>query len=235
MSARKLAVFDVDGTLVDSRASILNAMIEGANEIGVSPPTYEDVRAIVGLSLVEAVAQMRPDLDEATVQAYAEAYKRAFIRFHEDPDFVEPLYKGAADLLAELKAEGWAIGMATGKSRRGVDRNIEVHNWHDIFDCAFCADDGPSKPHPHMLNLNMQALGFAPEHTVMIGDTAHDIVMARQAGVYAIGVTWGFHTADELFEAGSDEIVSDFNELREVLQNVKRTQAVEVVDITSVK
>ena len=235
MSARKLAVFDVDGTLVDSRASILNAMIEGANEIGVSPPTYEDVRAIVGLSLVEAVAQMRPDLDEATVQAYAEAYKRAFIRFHEDPDFVEPLYKGAADLLAELKAEGWAIGMATGKSRRGVDRNIEVHNWRDVFDCAFCADDGPSKPHPHMLNLNMEATGFTPEHTVMIGDSAHDITMARRAGVHAIGVTWGFNTAEELFASGADEIVDDFNELREVLHNVKLTQMAEFENITSVK
>jgi len=219
---QKLAVFDVDGTLVDSRASILSAMVAGANAIGVAPPTYEDVRAIVGLSLTEAMAQMRPDLDAPTVHAYVEAYKSTFTRFHADPDFVEPLYHGVADLLAELKAEGWAIGMATGKSRRGVERNLEVHGWRGIFDCTFCADDGPSKPHPHMLNRNMETLGFAAEHTVMISDTAHDIIMARQAGVQAIGVTWGFHTVDELVAAGADDIVADVAELKQVLHMFER-------------
>lgn len=219
---QKLAVFDVDGTLIDSRASILSAMVAAANEIGVAPPTYEDVRAIVGLSLTEAMAQMRPELDAPTVNAYVEAYKSTFTRFHADPDFVEPLYHGVADLLAELKAEGWAIGMATGKSRRGVERNLEVHGWRDVFDCTFCADDGPSKPHPHMLNRNMESLGFMAEHTVMIGDTAHDIIMARQAGVRSIGVTWGFHTVDELVAAGADDIVADFAELKNVLHMFER-------------
>jgi phosphoglycolate phosphatase len=235
MSINKLAVFDVDGTLIDSRSSIFRAAVEAANEIGVSPPVYDDVRAIVGLSLFEALARMRPDLDQATVAAYTEAYKNAFVRFHADPDFFDALYPGAADLLAELKAEGWTLGMATGQSRRGVDRNLDLHGWHGLFDCTFCADDGPSKPHPHMLNRNMQATGFTPEHTVMIGDSAHDIAMARQAGVYAIGVTWGFHTPEELFTAGADEIVTDFNELREVLHNVRRTHVANFEGITSVK
>jgi len=235
MSINKLAVFDVDGTLIDSRSSIFRAAVEAANEIGVSPPVYDDVRAIVGLSLFEALARMRPDLDQATIGAYTEAYKNAFVRFHADPDFFDALYPGAADLLAELKAEGWTLGMATGQSRRGVDRNLDLHGWHGLFDCTFCADDGPSKPHPHMLNRNMQATGFTPEHTVMIGDSAHDIAMARQAGVYAIGVTWGFHTPEELFTAGADEIVTDFNELREVLHNVKRTHVANFEGVTSVK
>ncbi len=232
---KKLAVFDVDGTLIDSRSSIFRAAVEAANEIGVTPPTYDDVRAIVGVSLFEALAMMRPDLDHAKIGAYTEAYKNAFIRFHADPTFHDALYTGAAELLIELKADGWTLGMATGQSRRGVNRNLDVHAWHDVFDCTFCADDGPSKPHPHMLNRNMEATGFTAEHTVMIGDTAHDITMARQAGVYAIGVTWGFHTPDELFEAGADEIVSDFNALKEVLHNVKLTQAADFDDITSVK
>ena len=235
MSSKKLAVFDVDGTLIDSRSSIFRAAVEAANEIGVSAPTFEDVRAIVGLSLFEALAKMRPDLDEATIGAYTQAYKNAFIRFHADPDFHDMLYPGAAELLAELKAEGWTLGMATGQSRRGVNRNLDAHNWRDVFDCTFCADDGPSKPHPHMLNLNMHAVGFTPEHTVMIGDTAHDIVMAREAGVHAIAVTWGFHTVDELFASGADDIVYNFNELHEVLCNVKHVQMNDFVDITSVK
>ncbi len=218
---KKMAVFDVDGTLIDSRSSIFRAAIEAATEIGVSLPTYEDVRAIVGLSLFDALARMRPDLDGPTIQAYTQAYKDAFVRFHADPGFFDALYPGASDLLAALKAEGWTLGMATGQSRRGVDRNLDVHGWHGVFDCTFCADDGPSKPHPHMLNRNMQATGFEPGHTVMIGDTAHDITMARQAGVRAIGVAWGFHTVDELVAAGADDIAMDFAELRSVLHKVK--------------
>ena len=235
MSIKKLAVFDVDGTLIDSRSSIFRAAVEAATEIGVSAPTYDDVRAIVGVSLFEALAMMRPDLDHATIGAYTEAYKNAFVRFHADPDFHDALYPGAAELLADLKADGWTLGMATGQSRRGVERNLDVHTWRDLFDCTFCADDGPSKPHPHMLNRNMEVTGFTPEHTVMIGDTAHDIAMARQAGVYAIGVTWGFHTPEELFAAGADEIVLTFNELREVLHNVELAQVGDFSDITSVK
>lgn len=226
MTLPKLAVFDVDGTLIDSRASIFRAAVEAADEIGISPPTYEDVRAIVGISLFEALAQMRPDLDEPSIRAYTEAYKNAFIRFHADPGFHDALYPGAMDLLVEMKAEGWALGMATGQSRRGVDRNLDVHNWRDLFDCTFCADDGPSKPHPHMLNRNMETAGFTAEHTVMIGDTAHDIAMACRAGVRAIGVTWGFHTADELVAAGADDIVASFAELKDVLHLVKPFRAI---------
>jgi len=221
---KKMAVFDVDGTLIDSRSSIFRAAVEAANEIGVSEPTYEDVRAIVGLSLFDALARMRPDLDRPTIQAYTDAYKDAFVRFHADPDFHDALYPGAADLLAALKAEGWTLGMATGQSRRGVNRNLDVHGWHDIFDCTFCADDGPSKPHPHMLNRNMDVTGFERAHTVMVGDTAHDITMAKQAGVRAIGVTWGFHTAEELAAAGADEIAADFAELGLILQRFKLSE-----------
>jgi phosphoglycolate phosphatase len=235
MSVKKLAVFDVDGTLIDSRSSIFRAAVEAADEIGVTRPTFDDVRAIVGLSLFEALAHMRPDLDEATIGAYTEAYKNAFIRFHAEPDFFDALYPGVTELLAALKGDGWALGMATGQSRRGVNRNLDVHNWRQTFDCTFCADDGPSKPHPHMLERNMQTMGFTPEHTVMIGDSAHDMAMARRAGVYAVGVTWGFHTPQELSAAGADEIVDSFNELHEVLQNVERMHAVEFGGITSVK
>lgn len=217
MSVQKLAVFDVDGTLVDSRSSIFRAAVEAANAIGVSAPSYEDVRAIVGLSLFEALAKMRPDLDEPTLRAYTQAYKDAFVRFHAEPDFFDSLYPGAAELLTALKAEGWLLGMATGQSRRGVNRNLDVHAWRDLFDCTVCADDGPSKPHPHMLRRNMSTVGIEAAHTVMIGDTAHDITMAREAGVHAIAVTWGFHTHDELLAAGAHEIVDDFPALAQSL------------------
>lgn len=211
--ALKLAVWDVDGTLVDSRASILRALQEAAAAVGVTPPAYEEARQIVGLSLLEAVRTLHPELALEHAEAYAHQYKESFIRFHSQDDFHEPLYDGADETLRRLKAEGWLLGMATGKSRRGIERNEVYFGWQGVFDASFCADDGPSKPHPHMLERNLAVLGVDRGEALMIGDTGHDIGMGRAAGVYTIGVTWGFHTPDELREAGADEIVSSFAEL----------------------
>ena len=219
----RLIVWDVDGTLIDSRASIFRAAVEAADEIGVSRPSYDQVRAIVGLSLFEALQHMRPDLESIKISAYVQAYKDAFVRFHQEPGFFDPLYSGAQSCLLGLKAMGWKLGMATGQSRRGVERNLEVHGWTDLFDCTFCADDGPSKPHPHMLQSNIKAMGATKASTVMVGDTAHDINMARHAGVVGIGVSWGFHTAEELSLAGADRIVHDFVELNAALTTLSRT------------
>lgn len=213
----RLAVWDVDGTLVDSRASILKGLQEAAVILGLDEPTYEDVRQIVGLSLLEAIQSMRPDLAFDVAERYAYEYKQSFIRAHAQPDFHEPLYNGADACLRRLKAEGWLMGMATGKSRRGIERNTAVYDWHGIFDCSFCADDGPSKPHPHMLKRNLEHAGVGPHQAVMIGDTAHDVRMGLDAGVYTIGVSWGFHTVDELKAAGAHIIVHDFNELNAAL------------------
>lgn len=213
----RLAVFDVDGTLIDSRASIHRAAVEAARVLNLTPPTYDEVRAIVGLSLFEALQVMRPDLDPETVAAYTREFQNAFLTFHADPDFSEALYAGAQETLERLKNDNWLIGMATGNSRRGVTRIVEKHGWGDLFDATFCADDGPSKPHPHMLQSNLAALGVGTHQAVMIGDATHDIKMARSAQVQAIGVSWGFHTVDELSQAGAHHIVHDFSELDAVL------------------
>jgi phosphoglycolate phosphatase len=215
----KLAVWDVDGTLIDSRSTIFRAAVEGAEAVGITPPTYAQVRAIVGISLFEALQQMRPDLDLPTLEAYVEAFKQVFIRLQNDPDFHDSLYPGANECLKRLKSEGWLLGTATGQSRRGVEHKLDLHGWRDLFDVTFCADDGPSKPHPHMLHCNMSALGIAAHQTVMIGDTSHDIHMARQAGVYAVGVSWGFHTTEELELAGAHVVVHSFDELNAVLDS----------------
>jgi phosphoglycolate phosphatase len=213
----KLAVWDVDGTLVDSRSSIHRAAVVAANAIGIEPPTYEQVRQIVGVSLFEALQMMRPDLDPETIAAYTREFQNAFLAFHADPDFRESLYEGAHDALLRLKADGWFLGMATGNSRRGVNRLTEKYGWTELFDASFCADDGPSKPHPHMLQCNLNHLGLGSHQAVMIGDTSHDIRMAREAGVHAIGVSWGFHTVEELELAGAHVIVHSFEELSAVL------------------
>lgn len=213
----KLVVFDVDGTLVDSRTSIHSSSDAAFRHLGRTPPPYDEVRQIVGLSLFEGLARLAPDLSSAEVQALVDFYKVHFGRLHADPDWKDPLYAGAADLLDHVKATGWKIAMATGQSRRGVERALRVHDWADLFDTTHCADDGPGKPHPSMLLEAMRTIGASAGQTLMIGDTAHDILMARAAGVTAVAVTWGFHTRAEIVEAGANVICETFDELRAVL------------------
>ena len=207
----KLVVFDVDGTLVDSRALLKAASDAAFTSLGLEPPPYDRLRQIVGLSLRDGLAQLSPD--PGVTDALVDFYRRSFNDFHSRPDFVEPLYPGAAELLDRLKREGWRIAMATGKSRRGVDMIVAMHGWADLFDSTHCADDGPGKPHPAMLLKAMEALGAGPGCSIMIGDTAHDIGMARAAGVRAVGVTWGFHTRGEIEAAQAEVVVDTFAEL----------------------
>ncbi len=209
----KAAVFDVDGTLVDSRAILKQASDAAFTALGLTPPPYDELRQIVGLSLAEGLALLAPDHAPQVLEQLVAYYKSSFGDLHSQPGFVEPLYEGAAELLGRLKREGWKIGMATGKSRRGVDMIVAMHRWADLFDSTHCADDGPGKPHPAMLIEAMAALGVSPACTVMIGDTAHDIRMAKAAGVRAVGVTWGFHTRDEIEAAAADVVVDTFADL----------------------
>lgn len=206
---RRLAVFDVDGTLVDSRRSIDLAVRDAWLALGLEPPGYERTRRIVGLSLDDAVRTLAPEFPDARIAELSEAYKDAFLKNRAD-GHDEPLYEGAMDTLRMLKRDGWLLGVATGKSRRGVRHFIEHHGVADLFDAAFCAEDGPGKPHPHMLNLNMRALDADAADTVMIGDTSHDMKMARAAGTHAFGVSWGFHTVDEIAEGGAHLVAESF-------------------------
>jgi phosphoglycolate phosphatase len=210
---QKLAIFDVDGTLVDSRAILKQTADAAFTALGLPPPPYDALRQIVGLSLKEGLAALMPHLDEAQVEALTAHYRANFHTLHRDPAFIEPLYEGAAALLDRLKREGWLIAMATGKSRRGVETIIEMHGWADLFDTTHCADDGPGKPHPAMVLEALKAMQTPADRAVMIGDTAHDVLMARAAGVYTLGVTWGFHTRAEIEASGADEVLDTFGEL----------------------
>lgn len=206
----KLVVWDVDGTLVDSRRTIFEAVKAAYAELSLPEPSYDEVRQIVGLQLHEAIRTLQPQLAPAEIARMADAYRAAFGAKVRQPGYVEPLYDGAAETLDRLRAEGWKIAMATGKSRRGVETVIRMHGWADLFDSTHCSDDGPGKPHPAMLLAAMQALGARPERTIMVGDTAHDMRMAKAAGAYAQGVSWGFHTAQEVREGGADHVAHDF-------------------------
>lgn len=210
---RPLAVFDVDGTLVDSRASIFQAATEASTALGLPTPEYDRVRRIVGLSLPVALRQLEPDLDDRDLDRFVEAFKAVFLRMNTDPDFHEPLYPGAMDHLRRLKRDGWRLALATGQSRRGVARNLAREGWADLFLSSHCAEDGPGKPDPAMLIAAMRACDARPSTTVMIGDTAHDHAMAKNAGVPAYGVGWGFHTAEEQMAAGALLVAETFPQL----------------------
>jgi len=209
----KLVVWDVDGTLVDSRQTIFDSMRTAFAAAGQPAPSYEAVRQVVGLGLMEGVGVLLPEAPQEVLERAAGAYRAAFGAKVRQPGYVEPLYDGAAETLDRLRSAGWKIAMATGKSRRGVETIIRMHGWGELFDSTHCADDGPGKPHPAMVLEAMKALWVGPEQTIVVGDTAHDMRMAKAAGAYAQGVAWGFHTAAEVAGGGADHVVHDFAEL----------------------
>lgn len=201
-----LAIFDVDGTLIDSRAIILEAARQSFAEHNLQVPEYEAVRQVVGLPLEEALHRLAPHLNETALSHLVEGYKQAFRGFRLRPDFIEPQYDGVQHMLDDLRARGWQLAMATGKSRRGVEEILDMHNWRGMFDATFCSDDGPGKPHPHMVEQCLLATAIPATDAVMIGDTSFDMIMARAANVRALGVTWGFHTWDEIVAGGAHEV-----------------------------
>lgn len=214
----RLAIWDVDGTLVDSRAVIQACMEAAFRETGLPPPDYDATRRIVGLSLHSGIARLAPpDLGAARLEALVDAYRRTFTRLRTDPALSEPMYDGALEVLARLKQDGWLLAIATGKTHRGLDSLFARHDIRSCFDTVWCADDGPGKPHPFMVEQSMRAVGCVPARSVMIGDAIHDIAMGRAAGVRSLGVTWGFGQASELDEAGADEVHHEFRTLTESL------------------
>lgn len=211
----RLAIFDCDGTLVDSQFGILNAMRSAWTSHGLAAmvPDIAAVRRIVGLPLAEAIARLHPAGTSADHGALVEFYKEAFFLQRQDPAHEEPLFPGAREALLQLSRQGYLLGVATGKSRRGLIATLDRHGLTDLFDVLKTADDGPGKPNPDILLDAMQELGVAPQDTVMIGDTIFDIQMARSAQAYALGVDWGYHDPAELHAAGAHGSLAAFGDL----------------------
>jgi phosphoglycolate phosphatase len=207
----KLVIFDCDGTLVDSQAGIVLSMNHAFATLGLEPPDRNRTLSVVGLSLPEAFAVLAPQAPLATQQALAEHYKNAYRELKQDPSEAELLYPDFKSTVAALaERDDIILGIATGKSRRGVDRIIAAEGWQGLFVTIQTADDHPSKPHPAMLYEAMRETDIRPEDTIMIGDTTYDVLMARAANVRAMGVTWGYHRRDELIEAGANGIIDGF-------------------------
>ena len=203
---RRLALFDCDGTLVDSGATIASALAESFHRHGRVEPPVTQSRRVVGLSLTEAMAALAPDAAAAEHDALAGTYRDVFIAMRAAGQVEEPLYDGIAELLDSLQGEGWLLGVATGKSDRGLRHCLSALGLLDRFVTLQTATDHPSKPSPSMALKAMAEAGVTPANTVVIGDTAFDMGMARAAGTHAIGVAWGYHPEADLIAAGAQAI-----------------------------
>jgi len=216
-----LAIFDCDGTLVDSQADIALAMEAAFAAHALPTPPRAAIRRIVGLSLGEAIRQLCPAVDGETGASLVQAYKDAFRTRRAAGMVEEPLYDGIAALIAELDAAGWLLGIATGKSDRGLAHCLDRHGLAGHFVTLQTADRHPSKPDPAMIEACLDATGADRARTVMIGDTAYDMEMAVNAGVRAIGVDWGYHLPDDLFAAGAEAVATSTAELHHILKGVE--------------
>jgi len=203
----RLALFDCDGTLVDGQHAIIAAMAAGFAAVGRVMPDAARVRRVVGLPLVEAVAHLIPAEAPAIHVKIAEAYKAAFQANRVSGRQPEPLYPGVVEALDALRDAGILLGVATGKSRRGLLAVLEQHGLTDRFVTLQTSDLVPGKPHPDMVLRALAETGADRDGTVVIGDTTFDMQMARNAGVPALGVAWGYHEPAELMATGAARVL----------------------------
>jgi phosphoglycolate phosphatase len=205
----RLAIFDCDGTLVDSGANIHSALAEAFDEHGFDVPQQQVSRKVIGLSLVEAMAALLPDVEQVQHLALAESYKKHFQRARFEGRVEEPLFDGIPELLDRLEADGWLLAVATGKSDRGLALCLECHGYAERFVSLQTADRHPSKPHPSMVEQAMADAGANRDTTIVIGDTAFDMGMAVNAGATGIGAGWGYHESEELLAAGATAVAEN--------------------------
>lgn len=218
----RLVVFDVDGTLVDSQAHIVASMTAAFEAVGLTPPSRDQQLAIVGLSLPYAVAELAPQADAATLAEMVETYKRTFheLRMAQGAA-ASPLFPGAREAILSFTADADVLlGIATGKSRRGLDALMSDWDFADHFVTDHCADDHPSKPHPAMVQACMIDAGVSAADTVVVGDTTFDMEMAKAARCAALGVGWGYHGPNALKEAGAVDVLEDFSQIDAALNAI---------------
>ncbi|MBU1214181.1 MAG: HAD-IA family hydrolase [Gammaproteobacteria bacterium] len=206
----ELIVFDWDGTVMDSTAVIATSIQSACRDLALPVPSDEDARHVIGMGLAEALRHAVPAAPEDMYEPLADRYRHYFLA----QDQTIPLFSGARETIAELHEAGHLLAVATGKSRKGLDRVLESSGLRSYFHASRTADETFSKPHPAMLQELMDELGMQPEQVLMVGDTTHDLQMAINAGVDAVGVTHGAHPEDQLRELQPLALLDDFNELR---------------------
>jgi phosphoglycolate phosphatase len=221
----KLVIFDIDGTLVDSQHLICGAVHQVYDRHGLPKPTRERVLALVGLSLPDTFTRLA-DGAAHPIEAMVESYREAFSTLRAQPNSMEPLYPGAEEAILRLsKRDDIVLGIATGKSMRGIEVVLGHYRLLPHFTTIQCADTAPSKPDPGMVLNALRDTGLSADEAVLIGDSIYDMQMAKAAGARAIGVAWGYHPPADLIAAGADVIVADFAALDDGLDTLWMTHA----------
>ncbi|MBY4896354.1 HAD-IA family hydrolase [Cupriavidus sp. AU9028] len=208
-----LIVFDWDGTLMDSTPTIAKCIQLASKDLGLPVPDDSAASHVIGLGLREALAYAVPSLDPADYPKLAERYRYHFLT--RDAELV--LFDGVVEMLRSLRAQHYFLGVATGKTRVGLQRAMAATGLTGLFDATRCADETFSKPHPAMLQELTRELGQEMERTVMIGDTTHDLQMAVNAGAAGIGVCYGAHPVDSLQAMAPLHCASSIADLRDWL------------------
>jgi len=210
-----LIVFDWDGTLMDSTAMITHSIRAASADLGLPVPSLERARHVIGLGLVEALQYAVPELKSEQYPQMVERYRHHYLaRDHE-----AVLFEGVLDMLDGLRANGHQLAVATGKSRKGLDRALAVAELHSFFDATRTADETFSKPHPEMLLQLMDVLMVSPERTLMVGDTTHDLQLAINAGVASLGVSFGAHEVPALEALSPRAVLHSVPEVHAWLQS----------------
>lgn len=209
-----LIVFDWDGTLSDSTALIVNSIQAACRDMGIEVPDRKRAAHVIGLSLIKAVAEIAPDLEEEALMRMAERYRYHFLAGDHELE----LFEGARELLDELKGQGYLLAVATGKARRGLDRAMASMGLNEVFHATRCADESFSKPHPGMLLELMDEFVTEPSRTLMVGDTTHDLLMAQNAGVASLAMSYGAHPVELLESASPEAVLHSISDLRNWLE-----------------
>ncbi len=210
MSRYELVIFDWDGTIMDSTGLIARCIQDACRELGLPVPSDADARWVIGLGASASVRFVAPTLEPERHAEFATRYRGHYLaREHE-----APLFEGIPALLAELRSRDRRLAVATGKSRRGLDRALEASGLATHFEASRCADEGFAKPHPGMLHALLEATGVEPSRALMVGDTTHDLELAANAGVDAVGVTYGAHDAGLLRDRPARHLATSVEDLR---------------------
>ena len=223
MTAPYLIIFDVDGTLIDSQAHIVASMEAAFGGHDLPAPSRAQTLSIVGLSLPVAMLRLAPDHSAEMRADLVEGYKAAFqsLRLSADGAALSPLFEGAMSVLEKLQSDPrFVLAIATGKSRRGMEHILDQHGLRSYFASVQVADDHPSKPHPAMVKACLSECDVPAARAVVIGDTTYDVEMAKAAGAQAIGVSWGYHSVEDLRQSGADPILQRFGELPAALERI---------------
>jgi phosphoglycolate phosphatase len=204
-----LLIFDWDGTLMDSAGVIVDSIQRACEDIGLPPPTDHASRQIIGLGLVQALQALVPDLPAADYPRLVERYRHHYL----GRDAAIPLFPGVDDGIRALHASGFQLAVATGKSHVGLSRALDASGLRPWFGATRCADQTHSKPHPAMVLELIEELDADPARTLVIGDTSHDLLMAANAGVASLGVTYGAHEAASLHPHAPAALLDSFDEV----------------------